>query len=198
MRPTCSPVPRVPAVRSRKARCLLSRWPQPHTGSCAPSYRRAYSHFSSAPTHVHYCSSARWVASSPSFCTISAPPQLHTAPLSCPNTLKLARSVCGSARRERLRAPLDLPWRSGIQAARARALLLAALVGCRNGRLSSWPNCHLCHNRLPQCSDPSASLRINRPGSPRPQCSGTADHRPRRARPAHCPQWLSAPPQGPS
>ena len=91
-------------------------------------------------------------------------PQLHAAPLN----LRPTRSVCGRARRERRTARLDTPCRSRTQAARGCALLSAVLVGRRNGRLSSWPKCHLRRNRRPRCSsDPSASLRANHPGSPR-------------------------------
>ena len=88
-------------------------------------------------------------------------PQLHAAPLN----LRPTGSVCGSARRERRTARLDTPCRSRTQAARGCALLSAVLVGRRNGRLSSWPKCHL---RRPPCrSDPSASLQTSRPSSPR-------------------------------
>ena len=70
-------------------------------------------------------------------------PQLHAAPLN----LRLTRSVCGRARRERRTARLDTHCRSRTQAARGCALLSAVLVGRRNGRLSSWPKCHLCRPR---------------------------------------------------
>ena len=83
-------------------------------------------------------------------------PQLHAAPLN----LRPTRSVCGRARRERRTARLDTPCRSRTQAARGCALLSAVLAGRSNGRLPSWPKCHL---RRPPCrSDPSASLQTSR------------------------------------
>ena len=102
----------------------------------------------SAP--VHHCTSTR---------CISPPPQ-HTAH----NSRTSATPSCANAETH------PIPCHSGIQEACYCALLSVVLVGCRNGRLSSWPKCHLRRNHCPRCSDPSASLRINRPGSPRGQC----------------------------
>ena len=111
-------------------------------------------------TFLHFCPfPAHWAP------TLS---QLHAAPLN----LRPTGSMCGSARRERRTARLDTPCRSRTQAARSCAILSAVLAGRRNGRLPSWPKCHL---RRPQCSsDPSASLQTSRPSSPRGWQAATA------------------------
>ena len=97
------------------------------THAAAPSLRSsaflwAFLHFCPFPAH--------WAPTLP---------QLHAAPLN----LRPTRSVCGRARRERRTARLDTPCRSRTQAARSCALLSAVLAGRRNGRLPSWPKCHL-------------------------------------------------------
>jgi hypothetical protein len=195
MRPTCSPVPRVPAVRSRRARCLLSRWPQPHTGSCAPSYRRAYSHFC---PHVHYCTSARCILPFllHDFRSSSTP---HCAPELSQYTegLRLARSVWQCSKGE-AKSAIGLALAQRHPSSPGSRSSLGSV-----GWLPQWTPFVLAYI-MPSPPQPPPSVQRSfslSPNDPPWQPSPSLlrnDHRPRRARQAHCPQWLPVPPQGPS